>query len=119
MRSLVTSVAPKILDWFHLGMKLHAVKGPIFARWYFASARPPLITRCERLWKKIRNALWRGKGEAALEMTRTLVASLHEEFEALEPFYRQCAETAHGAAKALLGFLVNNGRTSWTISERG
>lgn len=36
MRSLVTSVAPrvapKILDWFHLGMKLHAVKTPILAR---------------------------------------------------------------------------------------
>lgn len=34
MRSLVTSVAPrvapKMLDWFHLSMKLHAVKKPIF-----------------------------------------------------------------------------------------
>ena len=41
-------------------------------------------------------------------MTRTLMATLHEELDALEPFYRQCAETAHGAAKALLGFLENN-----------
>ena len=56
MRSLVTSVAPcvapKILDWFHLGMKLHAVKTPLFARTYFAVDRPVFMVRCERLWRK-------------------------------------------------------------------
>jgi hypothetical protein len=71
MRSLVTSVAPrvapKILDWFHLGMKLHSVKTPIFARTYYRIDRPLFMTRCERLWKKIRNALWRRKADAAIE----------------------------------------------------
>ena len=50
----------------------------------------------------------RGKGEAAIEMTRTLVASLYEEINVLPPFYKQCAETAHGSATALLVFLINN-----------
>lgn len=79
MRSLITSVAPcvapKILDWFHLGMKLHAVKTPIFAQTYdYTISRPAFMARCERLWRKVRNALWRGKGEAAIEMVRTLIA---------------------------------------------
>ena len=38
MRALITSVAPcvapKILDWFHIGMKLHAVKNFLRARTY-------------------------------------------------------------------------------------
>jgi hypothetical protein len=112
MRSLVTSVAPrvapKILDWSHLGMKLHAVKTSIFARTYYRIDRPLFMTRCERLWKKIRNALWRGKADAAIEMTRTLVASLREEVDVLPNVYRPCAVTAHGAATGLLGFLINN-----------
>jgi hypothetical protein len=112
MRSLVTSVAPrvapKILDWFHLGMKLHTVKTPIFVRTYYRIDRPLFMTRCERLWKKIRNALWRGKADAAIEMTRTLVASLREEVDVLPNFYSQCAETAKGAATALFSFLFNN-----------
>ena len=41
-------------------------------------------------------------------MTRTLIASLREELEALPPFYGRCAETAHGSAKMLLAFLKNN-----------
>jgi len=112
MRSLVAGVAPrmapKILDWFRLAMKLHAVKSPIFARTYYRIDRPEFMNRCERLWKRIRNALWRGRGEAAIEMTRSLVASLHDEIKVLPPFYRECAVTAHGAAGALLTFLVNN-----------
>jgi hypothetical protein len=44
-------VAPKILDWFHLGMKLHAVKTPIFARTYYRIDLPLFMARCERLWK--------------------------------------------------------------------
>jgi len=36
------------------------------------------------------------------------VASLHDEIEVSPPFYRECAVTAHGAAGALLSFLVNN-----------
>jgi hypothetical protein len=44
MRSLITSVAPcvapKILDWFHLGMKLRAVKTPIFTQTYIELIEP-------------------------------------------------------------------------------
>lgn len=49
-----------------------------------------------------------GKAKAAIELARSLLASLREEFERLPPFHRQCAKTAHGVATALLGFLVNN-----------
>lgn len=114
MRSLVTSVAPcvapKILDWFHLGMKLHAVKTPLFARTDFWVERPVFMIRCARLWQKVRAALWRGRGDAAIEMIRTLKASLHDAIPALPRFFARCAETAHGAATALLTFLVNNRR---------
>lgn len=41
-------------------------------------------------------------------MTRTLVALLRAEIEVLLLCYKQCAETAHGSATVLLGFLINN-----------
>lgn len=63
-----------------------------------------------RLWRKMRDALWRGKGGTAIEMVQTLIASLREEPAALPQFYARCAETAQGAASALLTFLVNNRR---------
>ena len=114
MRSLVTSVAPrvapKILDWFHLSMKLQAVKTPLFARTYFMVDRPMLITRCERLWSALRTALWRGRADFAIELTRTLVASLKEGDRLLPPFYVSCAATACGAAATLLTFLTRNRR---------
>lgn len=66
------------------------------------------MTRCERLWRKVRNALWRGRADAAIEMTRTLVASLREEMGELPTFYRESSKTAHSASTSLLGFLVNN-----------
>ena len=112
MRSLVTVVAPRVaprmLDWFHLSMKLQAVKTPIFAKTYYPIERPRFMEQCERLWRKARNALWRGKGDKAIELVRTLIASLHEEFQHLPKYYKQCAETAQGAASVLLKFLVNN-----------
>ena len=114
MRTLVTSVAPcvapKILDWFHLGMKLRAINTPLCARTYPWLGRPAFMVRCEGLWRKVRDALWRGRGEIAIEMVRTLVASLKEEIELLPRFYASCAITAHGAAIALLTFLANNRR---------
>jgi hypothetical protein len=61
MRKLVTSVAPrvasKVLDWFHLSMKLRAVKVPLCAVGYGPDGRPRLMACCERLWVKVRNAL--------------------------------------------------------------
>lgn len=112
MRALVTSVAPRvapmILDWFHLSMKLQAVKSPLFSQSYDFAARPEFMIRCQRLWSKIRDALWRGRGDEAMEMTRTLIASLAEELASLPPFYRRCSEIAHGSAKMLLVFLKNN-----------
>jgi hypothetical protein len=114
MRALVTSivprVAPKILDWFHLSMKLRAVQTPLCARTYFMVDRPMFMARCERLWRATRDALWRGKADFAIELTRTLVASLKEEAEVLPPFFAGCALTACGAAASLLTFLINNRR---------
>jgi hypothetical protein len=46
----------------------------------------------------------------AIEMVRTLAASLRQEIGALPRFYESCAITAHAAATALLKFLVNNRR---------
>jgi len=61
MRSLVTDVAPKVgepmLDWFHLAMKLHAIRSALFASTF--ERVPEVINRCRRLWAKIREALWR------------------------------------------------------------
>lgn len=114
MRSLVASVAPniapKVLDWFHLGMKLQAVKSPLFARPLDGREPPVLIRQCGRLWRKVREALWRGHGDLAIEMLRTLIQSLKDEISVLSIFYANCARTAHGAAEALLKFLVNNRR---------
>ncbi|MBE0548088.1 MAG: ISKra4 family transposase [Rubrivivax sp.] len=114
MRSMVTSVAPnvapKILDWFHLGMKLHTVKSPLFARPLDWREPPAIIQQCGRMWRKVRDALWRGRGEKAIELVRTLIVSLKEEVPFLPAFYAGCAMTAAGAAAALLKFLVNNRR---------
>ena len=66
------------------------------------------MTRYECLWRKIREALWRGKGELAIEMIRTLAASLSEDIKVLPAFYARCADTASRAASALLDFLVKN-----------
>lgn len=56
MRSLVTSVVsrvtPRLLDWFHISMKLRAVQSPICARTYIE--RPDIMRRIERLLRKVR-----------------------------------------------------------------
>lgn len=114
MRQLVTSVAPnvapKILDWFHLGMKLQAVKSPLFARPLDWREPPVVICQCGHLWRRVRDALWRGQGEKAIELVRTLIASLGEENPVLPALYTGCASTAHRAATALPTFLIHNQR---------
>ncbi|KAE8756193.1 MULTISPECIES: ISKra4 family transposase [Paraburkholderia] len=112
MRSLVTSVAPcvapRILDWFHIGMKLHAVRSALCAYTFPLYQRPVVMRRCERLINRVRDKLWRGRGDAAIEILRTLIASLNLEIGSLPQFYGLGAGTASSAAARLLTFLVNN-----------
>ena len=112
MRSLVTSVAscvaPRILDWFHIGMKLHAVRSALCAYTMPLYQRPVVMRRCERLINRVRDKLWRGRGDAAIEILRTLIASLNLEIGSLPQFYGLGAGTASSAAARLLTFLVNN-----------
>lgn len=111
MRSLVTSVAPRvsprILDWFHVSMKLHAIRTSTCAYDYF-SERPEIIHQSERLLTKVRDALWRGRGETAIEMLRTMSATLAIASEQLPFFYRLTSGTAYRATGRLLTFLEHN-----------
>jgi hypothetical protein len=59
---------------------------------------PVLMFRCERLLRRVPDALWRGRGETAIEMVRTHIASLKREVGLLPRFYGLCASTAVGAA---------------------
>jgi hypothetical protein len=112
MRSLVTSVAPyvapRILDWFHISMKLHAVRSVLCAYTFPLLQRPMAMQRCERLVNRVRDRLWRGRGDVAIEILRTLIASLDLEIRSMPKFYDLCAGTASRAAARLLSFLVNN-----------
>lgn len=66
------------------------------------------MQRCERLLSRVRDKLWRGRGDAAIEIVRKLIASLNLEIESLPKFYDLRAGTACSAAARLLTFLVNN-----------
>jgi hypothetical protein len=94
MRSLVTSVAPcvapRILDWFHIGMKLHAVRSARCAYTFPLPQRPMVMQRCERLLMRLRHKLWRGRGDVAIEILRTLIASLKLEIGSMPKFYDLC-----------------------------
>jgi hypothetical protein len=72
MRSLVTSVAPcvapRILDWYHIGMKLHSVRSALCAYTLPLLQRPVVMQRCKRLLSRVRDKLWHGRGDAAIEM---------------------------------------------------
>jgi hypothetical protein len=102
MRSLVTSVTPciakPVLDWFHIGMKLRAVQTPLCASAIAVTRRPELMKRCESIWREVREALWRGHAEKAIETTRSLIATLdraltaHELPPFLHPALRQQKE---------------------------
>ncbi len=111
MRSLVTSIAPRvsprILDWFHVSMKLRAVPSSICAYNYF-SKRPEIMQRSERLLGRVRDALWRGRGETAIEMLRTLAASLAIAAEELPFFYRLTSGIAYRVTIRLLTFLEHS-----------
>lgn len=115
MRSLV---------WFHLAMKLHAIRSSLFSRNYFLP-RPEIFSRCEKIWRKIREALWRGGAAIGIELTRTLAASMKEEALKRESFYGPAAATTFGAANRLLIFLQHNAAilgkrppsTVWTLKR--
>ena len=106
MRSLVASVAPTLskptLDWFHLAMKIQAVRTALGACAITPNRRPAFMARSARSGNKIRNLLRRGRVEEALELTDTLITSLRAEPPKLPPFYASAAETARGAATRLL-----------------
>jgi hypothetical protein len=110
MRSLVTDMAPKVaapmLDWFHLAMKLHAIRSALFANTF--ERVPDVINRCRRLWTRIREALWRGRAPLAIELTSTLIATLAAAISTLSAFYGRVAATAQGATVRLKEFLKNN-----------
>jgi hypothetical protein len=67
-----------------------------------------VMRRCERLLNRVRGKLWRGRGDAAIEILRPLVASLILEVGSLPRFCGLGAGTASSAAARLLNFLVNN-----------
>lgn len=67
-----------------------------------------VMQRCERLLKRVCDKLWRGWGDVAIELLRTLIASLNLEIGSMPKFYDLCASTASSAAARLLTFLVNN-----------
>lgn len=114
MRSLVEDVAPRLaprmIDWFHIAMKLQAVITPISScsgPWVHP---PQIMVRAQRLATRVRDALWRGRAHEAIAMLETLEATLAEvavDVRLLAQF-RRCAQTANGAAKRLLEFLRNN-----------
>jgi hypothetical protein len=52
--------------------------------------------------------MWRGRGDAAIEISRTLTASFNLELGSSPQFYGLGASTASSAAARLLTFLVNN-----------
>jgi len=101
-----TLLANLVLDWFHIGMKLKAVLGPVSARCWVP--RPEILVRCEKLARKVRDALWRGRGPQAIELLRTLKASLEQAVPNLDRFFSSCADTSARAAQRLLEFVSNN-----------
>ena len=75
MRALVASVAPTLskptLDWFHLAMKIHAVRTALGACAMTQSQRPAFMARSSRVGNKIRDLLWRGRtDEGSVAVTR-------------------------------------------------
>lgn len=114
MRSLVAAVAPRmaspVLDWFHIGMKLQAIRTTLSSLCidYSRNPRPLFMDTCLRLWKKLRNALWHGRGDKAIELARMLVASIEDQHPQMTGFYAGQVATAHGATKRLMEFLVSN-----------
>lgn len=114
MRSLVPDVAPRmaprIINWLHIATKLQAVRTPIAARKGIWTLLPSPIVRAERLAMKVRDALWRGKGEAAIAMHDTLQATLAEAASdpQIQELFWSCSRTAQWAAKQTLELLRNN-----------
>jgi hypothetical protein len=57
VRDVAPCAAPPMLDWFHLAMKMHAIWSSMTARTWPLGERPVFMKQCERLWRKIRDAL--------------------------------------------------------------
>lgn len=112
MRSLVASVAPTMskptLDWFHLSMKIHAVRRSLGAYQMAPTRRPAFMAASAGSATKIRDHLWRGRTEEAIELTRDLIESLQAGAPTLPPFYATVAEAARGAATRLLEYVKQN-----------
>jgi hypothetical protein len=112
MRSLVASVAPALskptLDWFHLAMKIHAVRTALGACAMAPTRRPTFMVRSARTAGKVRDHLWHGRAAAAIELTEALITSLAATTPALPPFYASAAETARGAAIRRLAYVKGN-----------
>ena len=70
--------------------------------------RPEILVRCEKLARRVRDALWRGRGPLAIELLRTLKASLEQALPNLDRFFSSCADTGARAAQRLLEFVSNN-----------
>ena len=66
------------------------------------------MVQFERLLRRVRDALRRGRGETAIEMMRTLVASLKHQIDLFPGLSGLCASTALGTTTSLLIFLENN-----------
>ena len=65
MRALVASVAPTLskptLDWFHLAMKIQALRTSLEACAMTQSRRPAFMARSARIGNTVRDLLWRGR----------------------------------------------------------
>lgn len=112
MRSLVEAVAPRLakptLDWFHLSMKIQALRSALGAYAMAPTPRPPFMAQSKRSANRIRSLLWRGRTDAAMQLTSTLITSLEAEAPKLPSFYSSAADTARGAATRLLEYLRKN-----------
>ena len=112
MRSLVEAVAPRLakptLDWFHLSMKIQALRSALGAYTMAPTPRPPFMAQSKRSANRIRSLLWRGRTDAAMQLTSTLITSLEAEAPKLPSFYSSAADTARGAATRLLEYVRKN-----------
>jgi len=112
MRALVESVAPTLsrpaLDWFHLAMKIQAVRTSLGAHTMATTRRPVFMNSSARVANKIRRLLWRGHVDEAIGLLDILTTSLKAQAPMLSPFYASSAETARGAAVRLRAYVKKN-----------
>jgi hypothetical protein len=104
MRSLVEAVAPTLakptLDWFHLSMKIHALRSALGAYTMAPTPRSPFVAQSKRSANRICSLLWRGRTDEAIQLT-TLITSLEAEAPKLPSFYPSAAEVSDDGRKAV------------------